>query len=210
MTKRGDVAIMLEEDMMAEEERTSEGGGAGAGTGGGSGGGAGSNAGGDDVAEVYAEVERLREENVALAEQNRELVEGMSEESELRTELAQEKAEREALGKQVHAGNIERARQEILAAQPGLKDHLDLIGEDDPEEMRKRAAKLKEFAEAGVAASRAALEKEMAEKFGVPLGSSAEGGTAPEEVEARKKAVDSGDATAVAGQIVEKELDKLM
>ena len=185
------------EEERKEEERAREGG-------------AGSEGRGAGEGDADEELERLREENVALAEQNRELVEGLSEESELRTELAAERAEREALGKEVQTGKIERARQEILAAQPELKDHLELIGEDDPEEMRKRAANLKAFGAANVTASRAALEKEMAEKFGVPLGSSAEGGAAPEEVEARKKAVDAGDAGAVAEQIVEKELGNLV
>lgn len=161
-------------------------------------------------AEVYGELERLREENAALAEQNRELAEGLTEEDELRTELAEERSQREALGEQVRVGNIERARQEILREQPGLREHLELIGEDDPGEMRKRADKLKKFSEASVAASRGALEKEIAGKFGVPLGSSAEGEQTAEAVAERKKAVDAGDASAVAGQIVEGELDRLM
>ena len=195
---------------MADEERAEGSSGTeGTGESGAAAGGGGEGERGD-AAEVYAENERLREENVALAEQNRELVEGMSEEGELRTELAEERSQREALGQQVRAGNIDRAREEILREQPELREHLELIGEDDPGEMRKRAEKLKKFSEASVAASRGALEKEIAGKFGVPLGSSTEGEVTAEEAAKRREAVDAGDASAVAAQIVEGELDKLM
>lgn len=156
------------------------------------------------------EVEQLREENAALAEQNRELLEGMGDEGDLRGELAEERGKREALEGRVAAGEIERTRAAILVEQPELKDHLDLIGEDDPEKMRQRAAKVKKYGEERLDASRADLERGIAEKYGVPLGSGAEGEAEPEEVEARAKAVAAGDASAVAGQIVEKEVDKLV
>lgn len=185
-----------EEEEHREEEREEEGGAGARGNG--------------EQSRALEEVEQLREENAALAEQNRELLEGMGEEGDLRGELAQEREKREKLEQRVAAGEIERTRAAILVEQPELKDHLDLIGEDDPEKMRQRAARLKKYGEERLTASRAGLEKDIAEKFGVPLGSSAEGEVAPEEVEAREKAIDAGDAGAVASQIVEKEGGKLV
>ena len=170
--------------------------------------------GNDELATALAEAEQLREENTALAEQNRELMGGLTEEGDVGAELATERAARVALEKRFEdserRGAVAEARAAILEEQPELRGHLDLIGEDDPERMRERAGKLKKFGEDQLAASRAAMEKEVAGKYGVPLGSSAEGAVAPEEAKARQEAIDSGDATAVAGQIVDKELDKLM
>jgi len=170
--------------------------------------------GNDELATALAEAEQLREENTALAEQNRELMGGLTEEGDVGAELATERAARVALEKRFEdserRGAVAEARAAILEEQPELRGHLDLIGEDDPAKMRERAARLKKYGEDKLTAGRAALEKEIGERYGVPLGSSAEGTVAPEAVEARKKAVDSGDATAVAGQIVESELDKLM
>ena len=170
--------------------------------------------GGEELATALEEAERLREENAALADQNRELLGSLSEEGDIGAELAEERTARQALEKRVEGMDrertVERERAAILKEQPELAEHLDLIGEDDPEKMRERAAKLKKFGEDRLAASRTAVEKEVAAKYGVPLGSSAEGAVAPEEKEARKKAIDSGDAATVAGQIVEKDLDKLL
>jgi len=163
--------------------------------------------GGEDV---YAELERLREENAALAEQNRELLDGSTDVEQLRGELAEERGKREAFEEKYSAGEIERARLEILRDHPELKEHMELIEAGSPDEMRKRAEKLKEFSEARVAASRTALEREIAEQFGMPLGSSVEGQRTPEKEKARQEAVGAGDAEEVAGQVVEEKFDQLM
>ena len=175
---------------------------------------AGGGEGNEELAAALEEAERLKEENAALADQNKELLGSLSEEGDIGAELAEERTARQALEKKVEGmaqeRAVERERAAILKEQPELEGHLDLIGEDDPEKMRERAGKLKKFGEDRLAASRSAMEKEVAGKYGVPLGSSAEGAVAPEEKVARQKAIDAGDAGAVAGQIVEKDLDKLL
>lgn len=196
-------AERAEAERVEAERREAEGGGGG-----------GEGEGGTELQTALDEATQLREENTALAEQNRELMGGMTDEGDLAQELADERAARRKLQTQVddmqRGTAVDKARAEILKEQPELAEHLDLIGEDDPEKMKERAGKLKKFGAERLAASRAAAEREVAEKFGVPLGSTAEEAAPPEEVEARQKAIDAGDAGAVAGQVVEKELEKLV
>lgn len=174
-----------------------------------------------ELARMYAEQERLTAERDAYAQQAQELLSGGEDVESAVARLEAERAEQEQRLKmqEERISGLERdlqgqrrlqARAEIERDYPELAGHMELIPDEEPEKMKERAEKLKGFAISSVEKGREAHEKEIAARFGVALGSSAEGRIPPEKREAREKAVGSGDAETVAAQIVEENLEGII
>jgi len=128
----------------------------------------------------------------------------------LRGQVSSLQEESKTLRERLNVSDRRAARLEILAEHPELRGSEDLITEGSPEEMKAQAEKLSRFAAAQIEASRRGIERELAEKFGPPLGSSTEVKREPEADKRLREARDAGDATSVAEQIVGENLDKLL